>query len=137
MSDIAPTGNSNSPSDDLSQPIADGTRLYRRVPKNQVTEDEDLSGNKTKRPTSACFTDNSSPMSLYDADMCGVDEVMSGNEDFLLISLTASQVRSLGLELKRTSSGGRGHCEAVGKKTGGIRSKLAKMAVWVVPPSQP
>lgn len=137
MSATATTGDSEPEELELLEPISDESRLYRRVPKNQVVFEKNDDGTSRVRPSSACFTDNNSSMSLFDEETCGgIDAVMSGHEDFFLVSLKASELRSLGLYLHRTKSGGPGHCEAVGKKTGSIRSRLAKMALWVIAPSE-
>lgn len=81
----------------------------------------------SKRPSSACFTDNSSPMSIYQADQCGgIETIMTGHESFFLVALTAADLRSVGLEIRRTSEGGEGHCEAMGKKTQGISPLYAR-----------
>ena len=117
-------------------PIEDDACLFRRIRNSDIVEETLPDGTKRKRPTSASFTDNFSHMSLFDSETCGgVAAVMDGHEDFYLASLKASDLRSLGLVLRRTANGGNGHCEAIGKKTGSVRSKLAKAARWVIPPS--
>ena len=115
--------------------IDDSALLYRRIPGNQVITEEDDAGNQRLRPSCACFTDNATPMSLYEAERWGgLNVVMKGYQGFYLVSITAGQMREVGLSLRWTSEGGPGHCEAIAKKTGSVRSKLARAAKWVIHP---
>ena len=116
--------------------IADSSVLFRRIRSIDVTQEFGEDGQYRIRPTTACFTDNASPMSLYDSAGCGgVEGVMKGHEGFALVSFQAGDLKALGLEVKRTTHGGPGHCEAIGKKTGSVRTKLARLATWVIYPA--
>jgi hypothetical protein len=122
----------------LEAPVPDETILWRRIPPDKVTPDANQG---RLRPSSDCFTDNlkdGSSMSVFDSLACaGLDQVLKGHENFLVAAITAGQVRAEGLEVVRTIDGGPGHCEVVGKKTSGIKSRLAKLSVWVKAPIGP
>lgn len=76
-------------------------------------------------------------MSVFDSESCGgMEQVLADHPDFGIVSCSVGQLRSMGLTVARTSSGGAGHCEVTGRKTQGVRRALAKMAEWVVRPGE-
>lgn len=55
-----------------------------------------------------------------------------------LVSLKAGELRSLGLKVSSWPvEGNPAHCGVHGKKTKGVRKKMAEMAKWVVTPASP
>lgn len=120
--------------DECDHQLADTVLFYRRIPALKVVSYVDELGTHL-RPSSDCFTDNSSSMSLFAKDECGgLAVVMEGHGGFLLVQLTAGQLRSVGLQLVQAFAGGPGHYEAIGKKTNSIKLRLAKMCEWVIAP---
>jgi hypothetical protein len=74
-------------------------------------------------------------MSVFDSQCCGgIQRVLGGHADFGVAAVTAGQLRSAGLVIKRTGIGGPGHCEVEGKKTTGIKRQIAKLSEWVIEP---
>jgi len=113
--------------------IGDNEIIWRRVPEVWVVEDNNL---KCKRPSSACFQDGAKgSMSVYIASEAqSAQVVMQGAKEPFLVSFSVGFIRQLGLGITRDSStGGPGHALLLGKKTGGIRSQMAKTATWVEP----
>jgi hypothetical protein len=111
--------------------------LWRRIPPDKLTHDANQG---RLRPSSDNFTDNvkdGTPMSVFDPETCtGLSQILDGHENFLVAAISVAQIRAEGLEVVRTATGGPGHCEVVGKKTGGIKGRLAKASVWVVGPQE-
>jgi hypothetical protein len=119
----------------LDLPIPDDLVLWRRVPPDKKVFDHNLS---RWRPSSDAFCDHKdgSSMSVYDSQSCGGKEaVMVGHDGFLLCSFTAGDARSRNMTIVRTTRGGPGHCEVVGKKTDSVKNKFAKNARWVIAPN--
>lgn len=119
----------------LDLAIPDDLILWRRVPSDKRVFDPNLG---RFRPSSDAFNDHrdGSSMSVYDSRNCeGLEAVMKDHDGFLLCSFTAGEARIRGMQVVRTAKGGPGHCEIVGRKTGSIRDKFAKAAVWVVGPA--
>jgi len=59
---------------------------------------------------------------------------MQGGKEQLLAALPVHFIRELGLGIVRdSSSGGPGHALLLGRKTKGMRDKMAKEAIWVEP----
>ena len=113
--------------------IDDKEIIWRRIPQLQVVPDDNL---KCKRPSSKCFQDSTGGhMSVYIAsEAISSQAVMQGVKEPFLASLSVDFIRQLGLGITRDSStGGPGHALLLGKKTGGIRSQMAKTATWVEP----
>jgi len=108
--------------------------------KDQTTFDNNLG---RLRPSSQLFQDgtdalgDTDPVSAYVAAECGTPQVaLRGYEEgWGLVMLTEAFVTSLGLRIvnKPDPNGPPGHVVLVGRKTGSVRSKLAKEASWVVP----
>lgn len=119
----------------LQLPLPDELVVWRRIPKDKVVTVTDEDGQSRIRPSSDNFVDNpknGSSMSVYDSDSCGgIERLLSQHEDFGVVAITVGQMREIGLGLIRTSQDGPGHCEVVGKKTGGVRNKLVKASIWV------
>lgn len=123
----------------LGLPLPDDLILWRRIPKDKVVRCSDADGITKSRPSSDCFSDNlrdGSSMSVFDSKLSlGLESILEGHEGFGVVALTVGQVRAEGMTVVRTKDGGSGHCEVVGKKTSGARSRLAKAAVWVIEPA--
>lgn len=118
--------------------IPDDAILWRRVPPYWVTYDENLG---RERPSSQAFQDHrdGSPMSVFLADDCnGPDEALEGNEGFLLVEFTAGDVRGLDPRqgvVRDPLPDQPAHAHVCGRKTGSVKSTLAKdLATWVVGP---
>ena len=113
--------------------IDDKEIIWRRIPQLQVVPDDNL---KRKRPSSNCFHDSTGGhLSVYIAsEAISSQAVMQDAKERFLVSLSVGFIRQLGLGITRDSStGGPGHALLLGKKTGGIRSQMAKTATWVEP----
>jgi len=124
----------------LQLPLPNDLILWRRVPKEKFIRVTDADGSTRVRPSSDSFADNSrdgSSMSVFDSLACGgLSTICEGHEGFGVVGLTVGQIREAGLEIVRTPTGGPGHCEIVGKKTGSIKNKLVKSSSWVFVPEQ-
>lgn len=130
--------------DDIS--IKDAILLLRRVPskpKLTVIWDSNLN---CWRPSSAAFDDhkNGSPMSITLSDTLGeigrsYESVLSGYEDgFSLAAITAGIVREHDQGAAREPTDDEpAHGVVFGKKTRGVKRKLAKASVWIVEPDLP
>jgi hypothetical protein len=124
----------------LNLPLPDELILWRRIPKEKFVPVTDVDGITRVRPSSDSFADNSrdgSSMSVFDASSCGgLERILQGHEQFGVVALTVGQMREAGLTVVRTPTGGPGHCEVVGKKTGGVRNKLVKASTWAFTPEK-
>lgn len=127
---------SEAPVDDTSVP--DDCALWRRIPPNWWVLDENRG---VIRPASACFDDNKKgPMSVYLSVVMaehglGYDHVLAGHEDYKLASVTAGLARELNQAIVRKPEPDQpAHAEVVGKKTGSVKNRFARDAVWLVAP---
>lgn len=122
----------------LDLPLPDELVLWRRIPREKFVSVTDAEGIIRMRPSSDSFADNSkdgSSMSVFDSASCGgLDRIRQGHEQFGVVAITVGQMREAGLTVVRTPAGGPGHCEVVGKKTGGVKNKLVKSSTWVFLP---
>lgn len=126
--------------DDLT--IPEHAVLWRRVRADQTTTDENL--DDRRRPSSQAFQDieqgGVTAMSVFIADVeiesgTTPTDILTGYEGWGLAAVTVAVVRSCGLRIVRAPEPDRpGHAHVIGKKTGSIRSKLAKSAEWIVEP---
>lgn len=109
--------------------------LWRRVPNQWVKFDDNLN---YFRPSSQAFQDSrdGTPMSVFIAAECGgVEDALAEHDAFLLVSFSVGEVRELGLGVTRDPKpGAPAHALVFGKKTGSVRSSLAKGCEWVVGP---
>jgi hypothetical protein len=122
----------------LDLPLPDELILWRRVPKEKFVFVTDVEGMTHFRPSSDTFADSrdGSSMSVFDSSSCGgLDRILHGHEQFGVVAITVGQMKEAGLKVVRTPTGGPGHCEVVGKKTGSVKNKLVKASVWVVGPT--
>lgn len=136
--------NEDWPPDD--ETVFDPTRLYRRVPKDQLTRNAD----GHVRPSSGAF--NSSDRVKHDMSIWLEDtmrnhqpevspsQLVDGQDEFLAW-ITASHVRSeqqVVVRSPRTEPpphiGDAAHGDVIGKKNPGRRGRLANAAVWEVEP---
>jgi hypothetical protein len=75
-------------------------------------------------------------MSVFDSGRClGIEQVLSGHEEYLIASIPAALVRQVGMTIIRKEAEGMGHCEVEGNKRKSIRSDWAKASRWVVGPT--
>jgi hypothetical protein len=115
--------------------IEDDAPLWRRVPPHHFVLDEQ-SG--SVRPSSAAFEDHpdGSPMSvLLGAESAGPDSVLAGHPDFALASITAGLARECGqLVVRDPLPMEPAHALVIGRKTKGVRKRMAVAASWVVAP---
>ena len=116
-------------------------QLWRRVRcKDQTTYDNNLG---RIRPSSNIFKDGTDalgdpdPVSAFRADACGSPNIaLAGYEETHgLIMISEETMTTLGLQVvdRPNENGPPGHVLLVGRKTGAMRSQLAKDAIWVVP----
>jgi len=119
--------------------VPDGTAVWRRVPNwpHWIVFDENLG---RMRPSSLAFEDNrdGTAMSAFlEGHGNSVEDVLRGHEGYALASVAAGLVRSKGLKIIHDPLDGLpAHVEVRGTKTKQIKSALAKMAEWVVPPAE-
>lgn len=124
-------------SDDLT--ILDEAELWRRIPPWHFVKDENLG---QVRPSKAAFDNhpNGSPMSIVLADVVteagrGPDAILAGHKEFALAAITAGLARECQQGVAREPLPDEpAHAVVFGKKTDGVKKKLAKRARWVVPP---
>ena len=116
--------------------VAADALFWRRVPADWVVIDENLG---RRRPSSAAFDDDrdGGPMSMYEANAGNsVDDILIGHESYGVASLTGAQLSSMGFKVyARPEPGYPAHVEVEGKKTGGLKSKMAKNCLWVREPA--
>lgn len=124
------------PLDDPS--IPDDADLLRRIPPWHFYFDEKLG---RIRPSKAAFEDDGdgSPMSVVLASEAGPPEsVLAGHPVFALAAITAGLARSLGQLIVRDPTPEEpAHAVVVGRKTDGIKRRIAREARWVVLPAGP
>ena len=123
--------------------IRDQCKLLRRIPPKvnlNLVWDDNLN---RWRPTSASFDnhrDSSHNMSIVlgddlDAAERDVTSVLEGHPGFLLAAITAKVARDNHQSVARDPLPQEpAHGLVVGRKSKGIKSKLAKAAEWVIPP---
>jgi len=116
------------------------TELWRRIPPDKYTFDDNLG---RLRPKSYAFTDSDdSPMSVTVAEFylnSGLtleDYFDRFKEDrYGLASITVGLIKELNLELELDRhDDDPGHAVVIGKKSRGIRRRMAEESVWVVKP---
>ena len=115
--------------DDAS--IGDGEVVIRRVSERSYAFDENLG---RFRPSSQTFLQNGPDglVSVYLASETTPAQVSREGPEPYLASITAGELRELGLGIVRDpSSGGPGHCEITGRKTRGTLNRIARQAQWV------
>ena len=133
---------SQTAADDLT--IPDSAILWRRVRYDQTSFDHDQ---RRLRPSSKAFQDveqgGVKALSVFLAEIehaAGhtAGDILRNHPDFGLVAVTAGVMRACGLTIVRNpTQENPGHAHVVGKKTGSVRSKIAKSAQWVVEAPQP
>lgn len=121
--------------------IPDEAQLFRRIPPWHFIRDENVG--KT-RPSSAAFEDhpNGSPMSVILADTLAEtgripETILAGHEGFALVTFSVELARECGQGVARDPLPDEpAHAVVFGKKTQGVKKKLARGASWVVKPSE-
>lgn len=121
--------------DDLS--ITDEADLWRRIHPKQVVPDKNTG---QLRPSSAAFQNstNNSPMSILIAEIVlksdrDTSDVLSSYPGFSLAVFTAGIARKCNQGVKRDAlPDEQAHGLVFGKKTPGVRRKLAELSKWVV-----
>ena len=118
--------------------IPDKAELLRRIPSHHFYFDENLG---QVRPSSAAFDDpDGSPMSVILAEVLSqsgraLETTLAGHEGFALASITAGLARECGQGIAREPLPDEpAHAVVFGKKTKGVRKRLARAALWVVSP---
>lgn len=128
--------------DDTDDPtIPDEAILWRRIPPWHFVRDENLG---RVRPSKAAFADHpdGSPMSIFFADEVlaagrRAEDVLAGHGGFALAAISAGQARSLQQSvIRRPTPDEPSHGEVIGKKTNSVKRALAKLSLWVVPPTE-
>ena len=76
-------------------------------------------------------------MSMYEANAGNtVDDILVKHESYGVVSLTGAQLSAMGFQVfSRPEPGFPAHVEVAGKKTSGLKSKMAKGCVWVREPA--
>jgi hypothetical protein len=119
--------------------IPDEFALWRRIPPWHFIHDENLG---RWRPSSAAFADDSDgqPLSVVLAEAVvaagrGALQILEGHDGFALAAITAGAARTCGLGVVRDPLPTEpAHALVVGPKTKAIQRRLAKAAIWIVPP---
>lgn len=109
--------------------ITDETRLLRRIPPGRTVE-----GESGRRPQSDCFSDppGGAGMSVDIWEQGREpDDLLVGHDGFGVVWVTVGDVRKLGLEVVRDRHPDNPyHALVRGKKTSGIKRRLAVAARW-------
>jgi hypothetical protein len=119
--------------------IHDEAALWRRVPPWPFIYDENLA---RWRPSSAAFADDPDghPMSVVLAEVVAAAgrvpaQILLGHDGFALAAITAGLARGSGQGVVRDPPWDEpAHALVIGPKTKAVQRRLAKAAVWVVPP---
>ena len=119
--------------------IEDEAALWRRIPPWHFVFDTNL---RRWRPSSAAFDNDpdGQPMSvLLGEEVTGAGRdpvsVLSGHTGFALAAVAAGLTRACGQAVVRDPLPGEpAHALVVGPKPKSVQRRLAKSAVWVVPP---
>ncbi len=113
--------------------ITDETRLLRRIPPGRTKK-----GELGLRPQSDCFSDppGSTGMSVdVWEDARNPEDLLVGHDGFGVVWITVGDVRKLGLEIVRDRQPDNPyHALVQGKKTTGIKRRLAVAARWIKMP---
>lgn len=116
--------------------IPDEAELWCRIPPRWFHHDELLG---RVRPAKAAFDDapDGSPMSVViGAEARSPDSVLAGHSGFALASFTAGLARECGQRITRAPTPDEpAHALVSGRKTDGVRRRLARGSTWVVPPA--
>lgn len=121
--------------------ILDEAELWRRIPLNcnWIVQDDNMG---TLRVSSAAFNDSrdGSPLSVQLADVVTesgrtAEDVLAAYPGYTMAAITAGNARSNKQGVARTPTPDEpAHASVFGKKTGAVKSGLAKSARWVIPP---
>ena len=119
--------------------IGDASILWRRIPSWHVIFDENQ---KRWRSSSAAFDNDpdGAPTSVFLAEVVlsagrGPVDVLLGHESFALAAISAGAARGCGQEVVRDPLPDEpAHALVVGPKPKSVQRRLAKAAVWVIPP---
>ena len=117
--------------------IRDESIVWRRIPPWHIIYDENLG---RWRPSSSAFADDpdGQSMSVVLAEAVGgrgTAEILAGHEGFALAAVPVGVVRACGLGVIRDPLESEpAHALVVGPKPKAVQRRLAKAAVWAVPP---
>jgi hypothetical protein len=118
--------------------VPDDAELWRRVPPGPeyVVFDQTLGRH---RPSSGAFdndTDTEEMSVFLAAEAADPAVVLEGHSGYAVAALIAGLLRAEGQVIVRdpTPQGPRGHALVIGRKSHGLRVRLARAARWVVPP---
>lgn len=122
--------------------IPDDTLLLRRIVTHKPGWVAKDGATGALRPSSGAFEDhpNGTPMSVVLENKLReagrpLEDALSGHDGFALAAITAGQARALGLRVAVDPQDDEpAHGIVIGKKTQGIKRKLARAAQWIVPP---
>ncbi len=115
--------------------IDSGLRVLRRIPPGKITKD--LAGGPS-RPQSGNFENHpdgsGTSVDIWEAQRVPTDLLQDGLEAFGVVSLSIEDIRQLDLGVIRWPlDGNPHHAHLQGRKTGGKRKRLAKLANWEIP----
>src|SRR5574341_337646 len=115
--------------------ISDATVLWRRIPAEQMTDDDSVPTGR--RPSSGNFDEEA--MSAVISSECPLETLLNKHDTYRVYSFTAGYVRNeLGYGVIRVHDDELpGHVHITGKKTDGRSRKLARKCLLVHPPPLP
>lgn len=128
----------NNPTDDLT--IADDELVIRRIPQDHHIFDESIG---RRRSTSQAFKQDGldGRISVYLLSETTPEAVASQGSERYLVTVAVAVLRENNLGIIRaTDSGGPGHCDIIGHKTGRRLRRIARQSQWVpgyAPPPGP
>jgi len=106
--------------------ITDDTELWRRIPPDQMTDDDQVPSGW--RPSTGNFDKYEMSVVIAAESVGGLDGLLSGWEGFGVASFTAGEVRQLEFGVVRDPDPKLpGHALVVGNKSHGKRNRLARL----------
>src|SRR5882762_4918514 len=121
--------------------IENAAVLWRRIFPKWVVVDENAGG--ALRVSSQAFqdSDDATPLSMLLSSIVIASgreaaDVLAGFDGYSLASITAGDARSAAQGIAKTPQRNEpAHISVFGPKTGGNKRKMAKAAIWVIPPA--
>src|SRR5688500_16454898 len=105
--------------------------VWRRVPPDQIVDDEKNPGQRKLSSAAFCDSDDSE-MSVYLCEEGGtLDDCLAGNEGFGVAELRVGDLRDLGFGIVRKPKDGPHHAEVTGPKPPKKRKKIRNIAAVV------
>ena len=113
-----------------AEPVGDDEIVMRLVRVFELTTDGE---GGPRRPSSDAFLQDRADgdVSVWLRSESAPESLVEGYSQAYVCEVGVGFLRGLGLDVKRDSAGGQGHCNITGHKGRGILRKVVRASVWV------